>query len=209
MVDVFISYPRSVASKALRIRKALHYQSFTTFFDIDSIRGGRDYPDIIDSELKAARVVLACWSKDAFASEWCKSECRIGRARDVLVPVAVAPLGILDMHVEFSGVHYYDLSSWEGESQHDGWKRTLAQIYDLVGRSAPIHSAHPPTKRQNNSGLVLVPVAKDGTAFTPTLRTRHGFTIGPKGNEQVVSSFDDALRLLEHRAFNWMHIRRL
>jgi hypothetical protein len=48
---------------------------------------------------------------------------------------------------------------------------------------------------------IFVPVANDGSYFAPALRrkgkgTDGGFTIGPKGNEEVVADFDDALEKL-------------
>jgi hypothetical protein len=48
---------------------------------------------------------------------------------------------------------------------------------------------------------IFVPVANDGSYFAPALRregkkTDGGFTIGPKGDEEVVADFDDALERL-------------
>ena len=44
---------------------------------------------------------------------------------------------------------------------------------------------------------VFVPVAKDGTAFDPVMcRNSRGYTIGPKGAEQPVNDYFEALRLL-------------
>ncbi|HCX69130.1 MAG: hypothetical protein CMI61_16175 [Parvibaculum sp.] len=44
---------------------------------------------------------------------------------------------------------------------------------------------------------MLVPVAKDGSKFTPHLKRSNGFTIGAKGEERNAESFEVALAELE------------
>lgn len=42
-------------------------------------------------------------------------------------------------------------------------------------------------------GVVTVPEASDGTVFHPGLRRRNGYTIGEKGSEVTVETYDEAL----------------
>ncbi|HVX90646.1 MAG TPA: hypothetical protein VHC20_03340 [Candidatus Paceibacterota bacterium] len=42
-----------------------------------------------------------------------------------------------------------------------------------------------------------VPVASDGTKFLPSLKRAGVYRIGAKGAEQVVETFEEALRILE------------
>lgn len=44
---------------------------------------------------------------------------------------------------------------------------------------------------------IFVPVARDGSVFTPDLKRNGGYQIGEKGAEEKVSSYDDALRRLQ------------
>lgn len=59
----------------------------------------------------------------------------------------------------------------------------------------------PQSNRQALEEVVFVPVAKDGTSFDPLLcRNGRGYTIGPKGAEQPVVDYFDALQLLSKAA---------
>lgn len=44
--------------------------------------------------------------------------------------------------------------------------------------------------------MVSVPVARDGSKFTPALKRRNGFWIGDKGAEKSVETFEEALSVL-------------
>jgi len=50
---------------------------------------------------------------------------------------------------------------------------------------------------QSVKKAILVPQASDGTIFSPSLRRRSGYTIGPKGDERRYDEFDEALRALQ------------
>jgi hypothetical protein len=41
--------------------------------------------------------------------------------------------------------------------------------------------------------VVVVPIARDGSKFTPTLKRKTGFWIGEKGAERTVETFEEAL----------------
>jgi hypothetical protein len=49
---------------------------------------------------------------------------------------------------------------------------------------------------EEDEGLVTVPQASDGTVFHPALRRRNGYTIGEKGSERTLDSYEDALATL-------------
>lgn len=42
----------------------------------------------------------------------------------------------------------------------------------------------------------MVPVARDGSVFTPALQRRSGFWVGDKGAEKTVETFEEALDIL-------------
>ncbi len=77
------------------------------------------------------------------------------------------------------------------------WQQ-VAQLFPLTtswGRDVPYEDAEP--DRQFND-FVFVPVARDGSMFTPSLRTsghagEDGYTIGAKGSERVVADYHTAL----------------
>jgi hypothetical protein len=134
MVDVFISYPRKAQAQADVIRRGLLRQNWDVFFDVSGIDAGVSFPEIIDKAVKNAGAVLGCWSREAFEREWVMRECRVGRLRNVLVPVAIERFDELDVPVEFVGINYLDLSDFDGREDHPGWKRTINAIDRLLGR---------------------------------------------------------------------------
>lgn len=63
-----------------------------------------------------------------------------------------------------------------------------------------------PDPEENSPGLnvVFVPVSADGSVFHPGLTRSGKFTVGPKDNERKVSSFEEALSILQAApAPNW------
>jgi hypothetical protein len=81
------------------------------------------------------------------------------------------------------------------------WKQVVAPwpLGEAWGRDVSYQAAEPIELVED---YVFVPVARDGTLFRPGLRRPArdsddgGYTIGPKGSEQVVPSFDEALETL-------------
>ena len=61
-------------------------------------------------------------------------ECRVARARNVLVPVAIEHFDSLAVPTEFFGLNYLDLVGWDGSDAYEGWQRTLHALGKLVGR---------------------------------------------------------------------------
>ncbi len=80
------------------------------------------------------------------------------------------------------------------------WKQVsaLGTLSGDWGENVPFEESDPQRLVED---YVFVPVANDGSYFAPALRrgtkgAAGGFSIGPKGAEQVVPSFDQALGLL-------------
>lgn len=78
---------------------------------------------------------------------------------------------------------------------HD-WLADRDSFYPSIWRTArPIHNAE--TNPLSYSTPLFVPEARDGSIFHPGLERRSGFTIGEKGQEFQVSTFQAALRELQ------------
>ncbi len=45
--------------------------------------------------------------------------------------------------------------------------------------------------------VLMVPVARDGSMFTPALRRSTGYWVGDKGAERTVPTFEEALEFLK------------
>jgi formylglycine-generating enzyme required for sulfatase activity len=114
MADIFISYAREDRHVAERLAHLLEEQvldgqkRWEVFWDREILPGAA-FVDVIAAELKAARHVIALWSRNSVESRWVRDEAQEGLDRNVLVPVlieAVAPpLG-------FRSIHSLELAGW-------------------------------------------------------------------------------------------------
>jgi putative chitinase len=149
MTDVFVSYARSDRARVEPLAHALKALGLQVFFDIEAIDGGDVFPDVIDKEVKSASVVLGCWTPQALTRTWVKTECLIAHERNVLVPIEIDSLTLLDVPVAFGSLNRIKLTDWQGERQHDGWLtlvRTLAnrlQRPELLARQIEKPATHP------------------------------------------------------------------
>lgn len=126
--DIFISYSRADADKALQIRDLLIARGHHVFFDAEGIDAGAEFPDVIDRAVKGAGVVLGCWTPAAIQRRWVRIESRIGLDRGSLVAIGLEKMNPEELPAEFYNVNVLDLSGFGGKSDHAGWQRVLAAI---------------------------------------------------------------------------------
>ncbi|MEO0466680.1 MAG: toll/interleukin-1 receptor domain-containing protein [Pseudomonadota bacterium] len=149
MADVFLSYARADAERALVIKEALEALGLSVFFDTDGLDSGDVFPDVLDREVKTAGAVVGIWSTHALTRPWVKIECDIGRARGVLVPIQIEPIADLDKPAAFWNVQFDDLMGFDGNTDHAGWVRfirSLARTLDrkeLLEAESRRHPVHP------------------------------------------------------------------
>lgn len=128
MWDVFISYARDDRGLAEPIKQRLESLGLSVFFDIDgSIDAGDSFPQRIADAVAHSRVLLAIWTPNALAREWCRREAFLARQLGTLLPVAVQPIGPTDLK-EFIDASYESLIDYSGQDKHFGWSQTLASI---------------------------------------------------------------------------------
>lgn len=134
MVDVFISYSRAARPKAEAIKAWLEAFGVDCFLDLEKIDGGANFPDIIDRALRKSKAVLCCWSPVYFERPWCMIECRDALARNILIPVAIEDFDPLLPPADLRQINWFNLAGWQGESDHEDWRRTLVGLGKLIGR---------------------------------------------------------------------------
>jgi hypothetical protein len=127
--DVFISYKRDERAEVLAIAKRLEALKLRVWFDAE-MRSGTTFDTEIDRQVRAAKVVLVCWSPGAVTSDWVRGEATIGRQRGVLAAVM---LKACDLPTPFNLVHADNLVSGIGP-QNPEWLRAVERIGQLAGR---------------------------------------------------------------------------
>src|SRR5258706_13610211 len=93
MSDVFISYARETAAKANEIAEALRALGYGVWRD-DALPAHRDYSEVIEERLRAAKAVVVVWSAEAAKSQWVRAEADLAREAGTLVQLSLdgAPL---------------------------------------------------------------------------------------------------------------------
>src|SRR5580704_1018859 len=95
MPDIFISYARSTEVQARRIGDALRDLGYGVWRD-DELPPHRDYAEVIEERLRAAKAVVVVWSAEAVKSQWVRAEADLAREAGTLVQLsldgAVPPL---------------------------------------------------------------------------------------------------------------------
>ena len=132
MSDVFISYARSTANQAQKIAEAVRALGYTVWRD-DELRPHRDYTNVIEEQLLAAKAVLVIWSVEAVKSQWVPAEANVARKAGTLVQLRVD--GVTPP-LPFNQIQCADLSNWSGQRDYDEWRKVTDSVTALVGREA-------------------------------------------------------------------------
>lgn len=141
MADIFLSYARKDRELAVVIKERLERQGYSVFFDVDKLDGGDVFPDVIDREVKTAKVVVGVWTPHALSRPWVKTECLIGKDRGVLVPVSLKSISLMDTPVTFYGLQYVDLSHVPDQPDHPDWAyldRAIGRMMRNEGGEGPV-----------------------------------------------------------------------
>ncbi|MGA1342840.1 MAG: TIR domain-containing protein [Hyphomonas sp.] len=134
MADVFLSYARVDRELAERIKTGLEAAGLSVFFDVEGLDGGDVFPDVLDREVKGAGAVISLWSPHSLSRPWVKQECSIGLKRKCLIPLAIAPLGDLDVPVAFEGLQQIDFTGFHGPTDTAEWQRLMRSLARTLGR---------------------------------------------------------------------------
>jgi TolB-like protein len=136
MSDIFLSYARSTEDDALRIASALRNAGFVVWRD-DELPAHRDYSEVIEERLRAARAVLVVWSAEAVKSQWVRAEAELARELGTLVQLR---LDGARLPMPFNRIQCAEFSGWNGDLDTPGWKKVVLSIEELLqdsGRPSP------------------------------------------------------------------------
>ena len=108
MADIFVSYAREDREAIRTLAAHLARGGWSVWWD-RHILAGKDFDDVLQSELDKARAVLVAWSSHSIASRWVKVEAGEGLRREVLVPIqldaSLPPLAFRNIQtVTFAGL---------------------------------------------------------------------------------------------------------
>ncbi|MET0546289.1 MAG: TIR domain-containing protein [Caulobacterales bacterium] len=130
MTDVFISYKQEEREKMRPIADALSALQVDVWFD-ERLSPDRSFTEEIQHLTQICKAQLVCWSPSATASEWVRGEAEKGRQRGVLVAVMVEAC---ELPPPFNMHHAENLTGWNGDRKHPGWRKVLETIGRKIDR---------------------------------------------------------------------------
>ncbi len=150
MADIFISYKKEDAGRVVRIVEGLRTEGFSVWWD-HGIAPGSQWDQTIQTELNAAKCVVAIWSELSVSAPWVKEEAGVGKSRGALVPVRIdevnPPLG-------FGLIQAADLFDWDGDVEDPHWDFFIESVRAVM-TGEPVKGLEKPAKRRRvNFSLV-------------------------------------------------------
>jgi len=122
--DVFVSYKSEDRDVATHVVIGLKQAGLTVWWD-QSLEAGERSSEVIDQQVRAARVVLVLWSERAVASRWVNAEAEVGDSGDKLLAVEIEPC---TPRVPFNDIHAPRLHGWTGDGADPRWASILQTV---------------------------------------------------------------------------------
>jgi len=152
MSDVFISYARPAEAQAKRIAEALRSLGYGVWRD-DELPAHRDYSEVIEERLRAARAVVVVWSAEAVKSQWVRAEADLAREAGTLVQLSLDGAAL---PMPFNRIQCADLTGWTGDLAAPGWRKVVASVSDLLGERPQPQGRSIPTPAVAHEPLLAV-----------------------------------------------------
>jgi hypothetical protein len=115
MIDVFFSYARADKPRVQTLVERCKAEGWTVWWD-HALHSGEEFAFAIDENLRSAKCVVVCWSKNSSGSRWVRDEADVAVGRGVAVPVSLdgsqPPIG-------FGQFHTPDVSRLVGDTGAD------------------------------------------------------------------------------------------
>ncbi len=141
MSDIFISYASADRERARLLADALSQKGWSVWWD-RTIPPGKEFDQVIEEALDAAKCVVVLWSKTSTASSWVKTEAAEAMRRKILVPALIDETKI---PLEFRRLQAADLSQWQGEHSHPELEKFSRSIEENINSTVePVPDAKPP-----------------------------------------------------------------
>jgi hypothetical protein len=147
--DIFISYASEDRARVAPLAAALSGQGWSIWWD-RSISAGRNFDEVIETELGAARVVIVAWSRESVQSRWVRAEAQEGLDHNKLIPVF---LDEVSPPLIFRCIQAISLVAWDGKETAQDFRKLVADIgkrlgpassdSDFINHDEPVTPAQP------------------------------------------------------------------
>ncbi|MGZ5277126.1 MAG: toll/interleukin-1 receptor domain-containing protein [Caldimonas sp.] len=141
MSDIFISYASADRERAQLLARALQERGWSVWWD-RTIPPGRQFDEVIEEALDAARCVVVLWSKASTASGWVKTEAAEAMRRKALIPALIDEA--VKIPLEFRRLQAADLTRWHGAASTPEFEQFCAAIAAGLAGGVEPQPAPPP-----------------------------------------------------------------
>jgi adenylate cyclase len=149
MADIFLSYASDDRERIAPLVAALERQGWSVWWD-RSIPPGRNFDEVLEEEIDAARCVVVMWTEASIDSQWVRSEALEGMEREILVPVR---LDDVRLPFAFRRVQTADLLSWPDGGDDGQYGGFISSVAAAVGVAPEEH----PTPVLDRPSLAVLP----------------------------------------------------
>lgn len=122
--DVFLSYSRADRAYVDKFADALQALGVSVWYDRAIVPAER-WDDAIETNLRSAKIIIACWSKSALASGWVTAEALHGHETNRLLSVRISD-DLAAQNIPFYATSAVSLTTFSGDQEND-------QFVDLIG----------------------------------------------------------------------------
>jgi len=158
MSDIFFSYAHADRALVQEMAKALKAEGYSLSNDPPSGKPKakpNPTPNPLNrvlEEIKAARCVIAVWSKSSVKRRFVHAEAEEAMRQDKLISVQIDDCELPD---EYHGTGVHDLRGWRGARDDPDWQRVVSGVGVLAGHSRTADVA-PPVPPARNRHIVFV-----------------------------------------------------
>lgn len=174
MPDIFISYSSLDRDRVRPLADALAGRGYDVWWDTTGLSAGDSWRHEIEHQLRAARVVIVCWSREANRSRWVLQEAeeavRAHRLLPVLIDSVEPPFG-------FRETQALDLQPWLTGRDRATLDRLLASVERAMGARAA--SARPRAEVRATPRPASPPPPPPRPPSAPAQKTSDGFKLRP------------------------------
>jgi formylglycine-generating enzyme required for sulfatase activity len=129
MSHIFISYKREEQPTARRLADVFEKKGWSVWWDPE-LRAGETFDAVIERELKAAKLVIALWSKRSVMSKYIYREAKYAWENDKLVSVMIEDV---DPPFLFRDIQTGSLVDWNGSDNFPGFQKLISDLTIILG----------------------------------------------------------------------------
>ena len=154
VADIFLSYARQERNEIMPIKALLEKLGLSVFIDVEGLDGGDHFPQRLEQEILASKLVISCWSPLALSRPWVVRECMIAVKAGIILPIQIKPFDETNMVVSLSTLHYIDLTDFLSESSLEKRRNFVGVISrkladpDVVARFEKLNEKPTPTSAE-------------------------------------------------------------